>query len=183
VKYVLSLGLFFMLVACGEVPLVTPENAPSNEPVNTPIQPALSAELQTLLVLVNDVRAKGHDCGDKGVFLATGPLTINANLRVAAQKHSVDLDATKVKTNMHVTPAGAVNYTPGMTFTQRVDAEKYKWASVGENVAYGYSTPQTVMEAWLASPGHCKNIMNPGFTELGLGKEGSYWTQVFASPL
>ncbi len=172
-KY-LCLVFLLLLVACGEPPTVKPSNTPTT----------LSAELQRLLELVNDVRAQGYDCGgDKGVFAPTKPLTSNAKLSMAAQKHSVDLEAAGTKTNMHVTPVGAVNYTSGMTFTERVEAENYDWAWVGENVAYGFSTPEKVMAAWLASPGHCANIMSAKFTELGLGKAGSYWTQDFASPL
>lgn len=184
-KYVLLLGLFFMLVACGE-PLETNPTNPGDTP-NTPTTPTtpagLTDDLQTLLALVNEVRSKGYNCGSAGTFAATGPLTINSSLTAAAQKHSADLDASKTTKDMHVTPVGAVNYTPGMTFTKRIEAENYDWGMAGENVAYNYATSKRVMEAWLASPGHCKNIMNPKFTELGLGKAGDYWTQVFATPL
>ena len=45
------------------------------------------------------------------------------------------------------------------------------------------------MAGWLASPGHCSNIMNPDFTEMGAAyaidkssAAGSYWTQVFGTP-
>jgi uncharacterized protein YkwD len=172
-----------MLVACGNHPPTTPAETPSDIPTNTPTTTTnLTAELQTLLTLVNEIRGKGYDCGSAGQFAASKPLAINPSLTTAAQKHSADLDATKTTKDMHVTPAGALNYTPGMSFTERVDAENYNWAMAGENVAFNYTTPKLVMEAWLASPGHCKNIMNPKFTELGLGKAGAYWTQVFATP-
>jgi uncharacterized protein YkwD len=182
VKYVLSLGLFFMLVACGGSSVPQPEPTTPNQPATTPTETSLSAEMQTLLALVNEARTKGHDCGSEGNFAPTKPLVFNGKLTLAAQYHSADLSATNVKTNMHVTPAGALNYTPGMSFTERIDAENYDWATAGENVAYNFATPELVMKAWLASSGHCKNIMNPGFTELGLGKAGAYWTQVFAAP-
>jgi uncharacterized protein YkwD len=38
------------------------------------------------------------------------------------------------------------------------------------------------MKEWLNSPGHCTNIMNPAFTEMGAWISGLYWTQVFAQP-
>ncbi|MBL7110644.1 MAG: hypothetical protein ISS19_01735 [Bacteroidales bacterium] len=44
------------------------------------------------------------------------------------------------------------------------------------------STEKAVIEAWLDSPGHCKNIMNDKVTELGVATSGAYWTQVFAKP-
>lgn len=55
-------------------------------------------------------------------------------------------------------------------------------STFGENIAHGYRTPQQAMEGWLASPGHKENILNPGFTKIGVGynKDGNYWVQVFA---
>jgi uncharacterized protein YkwD len=37
------------------------------------------------------------------------------------------------------------------------------------------------MNAWLGSEGHCKNIMNGGFKDMGVGRDGDYWTQEFGS--
>lgn len=57
------------------------------------------------------------------------------------------------------------------------------YTSAGENIAMGQETPQEVMNAWMNSDGHRKNILNPDFTELGVGiaAKGSslYWTQMF----
>jgi uncharacterized protein YkwD len=54
----------------------------------------------------------------------------------------------------------------------------------GENIAYGYSTPASVMSAWLNSPGHKANIENPSYTSIGVGVAANaqgiyYWTQDF----
>ena len=53
----------------------------------------------------------------------------------------------------------------------------------GENIAMGQENPQEVMNSWMNSNGHRKNILNPNFTELGVGIafDGSslYWTQMF----
>jgi len=59
-----------------------------------------------------------------------------------------------------------------------------KFSAAGENIAYGPRTPQEVMNAWMNSPGHRSNILNPSYTEIGVGlaktKNGvSYWTQMF----
>ncbi|MGL5642488.1 MAG: CAP domain-containing protein [Paraclostridium sp.] len=55
--------------------------------------------------------------------------------------------------------------------------------AAGENIAMGQETPKEVMNSWMNSPGHRKNILNPDFTELGVGiaSNGSsiYWTQMF----
>ena len=91
----------------------------------------------------------------------------------AAQRHSTDMDTT-----------GFMGHTgsDGSTLSLRVEREGYAWRALGENVARGYVTPEAVMSAWLASDGHCANVMNPAFDELGLGLEGWSWTQVFARP-
>ena len=49
-----------------------------------------------------------------------------------------------------------------------------------ENIANGYASEQSVMNGWLGSEGHCKNIMNGSFKEMGAGREGNYWTQILA---
>lgn len=53
--------------------------------------------------------------------------------------------------------------------------------TAGENIAYGYSTPQAVVNGWMSSEGHRKNILNPNFTQIGVGyvASGHYWTQMF----
>lgn len=59
------------------------------------------------------------------------------------------------------------------------------YTAAGENIAAGQETPEAVMEAWMNSPGHKENILNPIFTHIGVGyAEGGnythYWTQQFA---
>lgn len=58
------------------------------------------------------------------------------------------------------------------------------WTQLGENVAYGQRTTAAVMNAWRHSAGHYANIMNPGFTNIGVGvayalNGAPYYTQVF----
>ena len=62
----------------------------------------------------------------------------------------------------------------------------YGGSSWGENIAWGYSSAQSVVNGWLGSPGHKANIENPGFSSTGVGvaANGSgqlYWTQNFGS--
>lgn len=61
------------------------------------------------------------------------------------------------------------------------------YTSAAENIAAGQSTPQKVVNAWMNSPGHRRNILNPAYTEIGVGfaKGGSYgyyWSQMFIHP-
>lgn len=64
---------------------------------------------------------------------------------------------------------------------EMIKAFGLSYKTAGENIAYGQRTPQEVMNAWMNSPGHRANILNAGFTRIGVGYEpnGNYWTQMF----
>jgi uncharacterized protein YkwD/chitodextrinase len=66
---------------------------------------------------------------------------------------------------------------------QRVQACGYTGGGMGENIAYGYPTPQDVMNGWLNSPGHKANIENASYRVIGVGAAGStvYWAQDFGT--
>ena len=55
------------------------------------------------------------------------------------------------------------------------------YRSAGENIAYGYRTPQAVVNGWMNSSGHRANILNASYTQIGVGyvADGNYWTQMF----
>lgn len=60
------------------------------------------------------------------------------------------------------------------------------YRTAGENIAAGQKTPQEVMNAWMNSEGHRKNILSNQYTEIGVGyakggQYGHYWTQMFIS--
>jgi uncharacterized YkwD family protein len=56
-----------------------------------------------------------------------------------------------------------------------------EYSTAGENIAKGQASPEEVVQAWMNSEGHRKNIMNSSFTHIGVGHvaEGNYWTQMF----
>jgi uncharacterized YkwD family protein len=58
-----------------------------------------------------------------------------------------------------------------------------QYKSAGENIAKGQKTPAEVVNAWMNSPGHRQNILNNGFTHIGIGYDstGDLWTQLFIS--
>ncbi len=61
-----------------------------------------------------------------------------------------------------------------------------QYRSAGENIAAGQRTAQEVVNAWMNSQGHRQNILNPGYTHIGVGfaqggSYGYYWTQMFIS--
>jgi uncharacterized protein YkwD len=127
---------------------------------------------EKLLELVNDVREKGCDCG--GEYQApASPVVWNDKLEQAAQNHSNDMDE-----NNFMKHDGSDGSSPG----DRIVVVGYSWSTYGENIANGYTSESAVIQGWLDSPGHCKNIMNAKFTEMGVATSGSYWTMVLAKP-
>ena len=138
-----------------------------------------SSQTIELLRLVNEARAQTQVCGSEALA-PVAPLTLNEQLNQAAQGHSNDM-----ATNNFLAHTGS----NGSSFNQRIEAQGYIFSFAGENVAAGKSTAQETMQQWLNSEGHCRNIMNPNFTQMGVGfAENSasqyrvYWTQVFGTP-
>ena len=73
------------------------------------------------------------------------------------------------------------------TLQDRLKAAGYAWRAIGENLASGQTDAAAVIAAWMRSQGHRANILNPTFTELGIGRavDGSgrqYYVQVFGAP-
>jgi uncharacterized protein YkwD len=130
-----------------------------------------------VLALVNQRRAAGATCG--GTLYAPAPaLWMDANLRAAARGHSLDMATQNYFSHVSL---------DGRTFDQRIRNAGYGGAfPLGENIAAGQTSPQAVVDGWMNSPGHCQNIMSPGFKAIGVGyafRSGStyrhYWTQNF----
>jgi uncharacterized protein YkwD len=104
----------------------------------------------------------------KGLHL----LSQDAKLNNAAQKHS-DWMLSNNTLN---------HYEGSKRVGDRVKDEGFSWSMVGENIAYGYTSPSSVFQGWLNSSGHRANIENPNYTHVGFGVAGKYWTVVFATP-
>ncbi|MGZ4218114.1 MAG: CAP domain-containing protein [Solirubrobacteraceae bacterium] len=85
------------------------------------------------------------------------------------------------------------SFTHGTNFAARISAAGFKWSSAGENIATGFMTPRQVVNGWMASAGHCENILSPTYRNVGTGVNrhavGGYatgpatWTQDFALPM
>ena len=153
----------------------TPSTTPQQKPESTPSKPSTTPEQkpstdfssyqQQVLDLVNAERTK------RGI----SALTLDSNLSSVATKKSQDM----VNKNYfdHTSP----------TYGSPFDMMKQfgiSYRTAGENIAKGQKTPQEVVTAWMNSEGHRKNILNPNFTNLGVGiakdsKGTTYWTQMF----
>jgi uncharacterized protein YkwD len=149
-------------------------------PLVIPVLPDWEDAGQQILEGVNRARAEARTCGTEG-FAPAPPLGWNRQLGLAALGHSSNM-------------AGGHYFSheekDGSQPADRATRAGYPWRLVGENIASGNRTPQEAVQAWLDSPGHCANIMNPGFTEMGAAyaidpqneNHTPYWTQVFARP-
>jgi uncharacterized protein YkwD len=113
---------------------------------------------QEVMNRINTARANSRMCG--GTFYnAAGGLSWNSKLFAAGAGHATDM--------------GQKNYfshtsQDGRTFDQRITAAGYTWSAAGENIAAGQTSIEQVMNDWLKSPGHCANIMNGTYTEVGV---------------
>ncbi|MGF1490839.1 MAG: CAP domain-containing protein [Prochloraceae cyanobacterium] len=183
-KYSLLLGIFSCLIANFPLNALAINNTKNSNFVN---QNHLSIQKEsisetTLLArsgcqvnqfetqvfqLTNQVRQK----------YGLSPLRWNCQLIEAAQKHTRDM------ANMRrISHTGS----DGSQLADRVRRVGYRYSYIAENVAAGYRSPEAVVNGWMNSPGHRKNILNPNATEIGIGfvsiqgdRYGSYWTQVF----
>ncbi len=125
-----------------------------------------------LLNMVNEYRRTGCRCGDTDMQ-PVDDLKWNTVLEKVAIEHSIDMSE-----NNSFSHTGS----NGSSHDDRIRAAGYKPISSGENIANGYTAEKAVIEGWINSPGHCRNIMSNNYTEMGIGREGNYWTQVFAKP-
>jgi len=134
-----------------------------------------------MLAAVNARRRAGASCGTHGSFPAAADLTWNAQLTQAAVAHSDDMVA-----NNFFDHTGS----NGSTLGTRATAAGYVWSSLGENIAAGQTGVAQVVDGWMKSDGHCANLMNAGFRDIGVAcVAGSasntyrtYWTQDFGTP-
>ena len=133
----------------------------------TPDQPeadgSQDAFANQVVKLVNEERAKA----------GLSPLTVHNGAASAAQTRAREIE----RSFSHTRPDGS-------SFNTALTAAGVNFRGAGENIAYGQSTPQQVMEGWMNSSGHRANILNANYTSIGVGhyKNASgvdYWTQLF----
>jgi uncharacterized protein YkwD len=133
-------------------------------PGGTSMSAAEEALAHEVLDILNDERAaQGLD-----------PLVFHVEASDVAYAHCVDMDERDFFS--HTNPDGD---SPGA----RLAAAGIANSGWGENIAYGYGTPASVMVAWMNSSGHRANILNSRWTHVGIGVHvapgGPWWTQVF----
>ncbi|MDP3614009.1 MAG: CAP domain-containing protein [Rubrivivax sp.] len=204
-----TLGVFWLaaassLAACGgggdtaaPAPPTAGSPAPTPTPSPTPAPPTASptpgpgvagtratcglANFEAdLMARINAQRASGASCGAEGSFPAAAALSWNAALTQASLVHSDDMMALNFFSHTG---------SNGSSAGQRATNAGYVWQTWGENIAAGQPTVNSVMDAWVASPGHCANLMNARFRDIGLACVSgsanntyrSYWTMTLGT--
>lgn len=132
-----------------------------------------------ILAQVNEARSRPRRCGAQQ-YAAAPPLRYSGTLADASQAHAMDMARRDYFD--HDTPEGVKP-------AERLAETGYRWKLTGENIARGDMGADEAMAGWLRSPGHCANIMEPRFSEMGFGiaadgdrKGALYWVQTFAAP-
>jgi uncharacterized protein YkwD len=125
-----------------------------------------------ILLEINKVRAEGCKCGEEKMP-PVAALTWDDTLETAAIRHVKDMVE-----NDNFSHTG----TDGSTLSDRVEAAGYQWWTIGENISWGYSAVSYVVQGWINSKGHCRNLMNPDFSEMGAAKIATYWVLDLGKP-
>src|SRR6186713_887558 len=129
--------------------------------------------------LVNAARSNGRKCGSERFGVAPS-LSVSQKLSKAAEVHARDMARKKFFEHRG---------SDGSQPKDRVIRAGYHPRLTGENIAYGPESAEEVVAGWLASPGHCANIMDSRFQSIGVGlaigrKRGEiYWVQNFGAPI
>jgi uncharacterized protein YkwD len=179
-----SLALTAGLAICACVPEdePPPPEVPPDVEYCAPVRdwdPEWSALEAEVLVLINEHRAAGAECGNDS-FAPAEPLSMNPALRCAARIHALDMGARDFFSNLD---------PDGLGVSDRAVAAGYEGTAVSQNIGANHSTAAQLVEATMGSTGLCAHLMDPEAEELGVGfrpasgaSYASYWTQVFGKP-
>jgi uncharacterized protein YkwD len=122
-----------------------------------------AAHERQILDLVNVIRHRYN----------LAPLSWNNQAAAAARKHSIDMENNKFFDH--------VSATTGLGPFERLKQAGISYRLAGENIAAGFPDAVEAHESWMNSPGHRKNILEKGFTQLGVGVHQDYYTQNFVT--
>ena len=161
------------------VPESPPPAPPAGvEPVIGLPRPAASAPPRTPSLPSAAMRIIGSTNAQR-VLAGLAPLGVSASLMQAAEIQSGNMARLGIMS--HTLPG-----TAEPSLTDRAAAAGYRYATLGENIAFNYAEAD-VVAGWMGSPGHRANILNADFTEVGVGvafdvSGEPYYTQVFGRP-
>ena len=148
----------------GSRPEETPDNGTEQNPEDNNNGTSQGDFASQVVALVNAERAK------QGL----SALTIDTKVQQAALVRAKE----SAQSFSHTRPNGS-------SFSTALTEAGVSYRTAGENIAYGQSTPQQVMNAWMNSSGHRANILNANYTTIGVGytviNGTAYWAQLFTA--
>jgi uncharacterized protein YkwD len=118
-----------------------------------------------------------HGCAGAPIARASRSLLQRAVVcLVNVQRHQRGLPGLRENARLNRSAQGWTNvmvthrdFSHGADFAARISAVGFDWSNVGENIATGYRSAAGVVRAWMASKGHCQNILNPVYRYVGTG--------------
>lgn len=169
-----------------------------------PATPAIAgdeATIQRTAELVNNIRNRLDACGEEGMLAVSATTTpvaraLDARPRIAARPR-LQWNPLLTKTaQRHAESMAHEGYfdhvdSQGRTVGARARAAGYHYRVVGENLAAGHRSIEEAIRGWLLSASHCRNLIDPRFTEFGIARVdsrnaddryGAYWTLVLGMP-
>lgn len=153
----------------------TSEIISANPQIKNPdlIYPGQAVTIPTLDTTVSSYEQKVIDLVNQ-IRVQNGLKKLTANWELSRVARYKSQDMKDKKYFSHTSP------TYGSPFNM-IKNFGISFKTAGENIAYGYSTPEAVVNGWMNSEGHRKNILNPNYTQIGVGyvASGHYWTQMF----
>ena len=171
-----------------EIPEETPDEQPEETPDNTPQLPEGSRPEETPDNGTEQNPEDNNNGTSQGDFASQVVALVNAE-RAKQGLSALTID-TKVQQAALVRAkesAQSFSHTRpnGSSFSTALTEAGVSYRTAGENIAYGQSTPQQVMNAWMNSSGHRVNILNANYTTIGVGytviNGTAYWAQLFTA--
>ena len=169
-------------------PEETPDEIPEETPDNTPQLPEGSRPEETPDNGTEQNPEDNNNGTSQGDFASQVVALVNAE-RTKQGLSALTID-TKVQQAALVRAkesAQSFSHTRpnGSSFSTALTEAGVSYRTAGENIAYGQSTPQQVMNAWMNSSGHRANILNANYTTIGVGytviNGTAYWAQLFTA--
>jgi uncharacterized protein YkwD len=165
-------GSGVLLLGPGTAPTGGPTTGPSAVPTSSTVagpavqlvaQAAPSTSQQRAVIAATNAERRKAGCG---------ALTTTSRLTSAAQDHATDMARNDYFSHTS---------RDGRTFSDRLRATGLSFRTGGENIARGQRTATEVVQAWMSSAGHRRNILNCAFTRIGVGYDsrGNHWVQDF----
>ncbi len=99
-------------------------------------------------------------------------LKMDEKLAQAARSHAVDMSRRGYFS--HTSP-------DGVKMSGRLRQAGATYTAAGENIARGQTSASSVVDSWMNSPGHRRNILNPKYIKVGIARFNNYWVQNFSN--